>query len=63
MKRLLVFPLLALVLGCHSFGPDALHQTPPRYNQAIARSLDEQFLLNLVRLKYRDNPFFLEVAV
>ena len=62
MKRLLVFPLLALVLGCHSFGPEALHQTHPRYNQAIARSLDEQFLLNLVRLKYRDNPFFLEVA-
>lgn len=62
MKKLLVFSLLTFAFGCRSFGPAALHQTHPRYNQAISQSLDEQFLLNLVRLKYRDNPFFLEVA-
>jgi len=32
------------------------------YNQAIARSWDEQLLLNLVRLRYRDTPLFLEVT-
>jgi hypothetical protein len=39
-----------------------LQSTHPQYNHAISRTLDEQFLLNLVRLKYRDNPFFLEVS-
>ena len=39
-----------------------MQTTHPQYNHAIARTLDEQFLLNLVRLKYRDNPFFLEVS-
>jgi len=32
------------------------------YNQALARSWDEQLLLNLVRLRYRDTPVFLEVG-
>ena len=54
--------LLCLALGCNSFGPRTLEATHPQYNHAISRSLDEQFLLNLVRLKYRDNPFFLEVS-
>ena len=31
------------------------------YNQAISRSLDQQLLLNLVRLRYRDTPVFLEM--
>ncbi len=29
---------------------------------AIQKTNDEQLLLNLVRLKYRDTPFFLEVS-
>jgi hypothetical protein len=32
------------------------------YNQALARSWDEQLLLNLVRLRYRDTPVFLQVG-
>jgi hypothetical protein len=32
------------------------------YNQAIARSLNEQLLLNLVRLRYRDTPLFIDVG-
>jgi len=65
MKKLMtVFMagVLSLVLGCQNFGPRSLQSTHPQYNHAISRSLDEQFLLNLVRLKYRDNPFFLEVS-
>ena len=65
MKRLLtVFGAVVLCsgMGCQNFGPRALQTTHPQYNLAISRSLDEQFLLNLVRLKYRDNPFFLEVS-
>jgi len=65
MKNLLTVSgavVLCLGLGCQNFGPRALQTTHPQYNHAISRSLDEQFLLNLVRLKYRDNPFFLEVS-
>jgi len=65
MKKLMtVFMagIICLGLGCQNFGPRALQTTHPQYNHAISRSLDEQFLLNLVRLKYRDNPFFLEVS-
>lgn len=34
----------------------------PAYNQAIVNSLAQQMLLNLVRLRYRDIPYFLEVG-
>ncbi|MBL67604.1 MAG: hypothetical protein CMO74_03990 [Verrucomicrobiales bacterium] len=60
-----VFLSLAAVLlgvGCHSFGPSEVGRTHPLYNEVISRSLNEQFLLNLVRLRYRDNPYFLEVG-
>lgn len=54
---------LCLVGGCQSaFGPVALETTHPAYNQAIVTSLDQQMLLNLVRLKYRDSPYFLDVG-
>lgn len=48
--------------GCRSFGPNELTGTHSLYNQAIVTSLDRQLLQNLVRLRYRDNPYFLEVG-
>ena len=62
IKTVLLAGVLYVVLGCRTVGPTSLQQTHPQYNHAISRSLDEQFLLNLVRLKYRDNPYFLGVA-
>jgi hypothetical protein len=48
--------------GCQSsFGPRALENTHPAYNQVIVNTLDQQMLLNLVRLKYRDSAFFLNI--
>lgn len=63
-KRIFAFMLAALLLlGCQSsFGPGALQNTHPAYNQAIVRSLSEQMLLNLVRLRYLDEPYFLKVG-
>ncbi|MGR9116619.1 MAG: hypothetical protein ACU85E_12700 [Gammaproteobacteria bacterium] len=60
-------PLLLLIFfivtGCQStFGPRGLENTHPAYNQAIAKTLNEQMLLNLVRSRYRDNPYFLDVG-
>jgi len=52
-----------VLCGCQAtFGPQALENTHPAYNQAIVNSLGQQMLLNLVRLKYRDSPYFLEVG-
>jgi len=50
--------------GCatHPFGPRAVSPARLGYNEAIGRSADEQLLLNIVRLRYRDNPVFLEVS-
>ena len=55
-----VFPFLAA--GCGTFGPSVIKGERINYNSAIQRTNDEQLLLNLVRLKYRDTPFFLEVS-
>ena len=58
-----VLSLFLLACGCQSsFGPRALKGTHPAYNQAIVNTLDQEMLLNLVRLKYRDRPFFLKVG-
>jgi hypothetical protein len=58
-----ILVLTFVLSGCQSsFGPDALHNTHPAYNQVIVNTLNEQMLLNLVRLKYRDKAFFLKVG-
>ena len=55
--------LIVLALtGCHSFGPKSVTGSHALYSQAIVTSLNEQFLQNLVRLRYRDTPYFLEVG-
>ena len=51
-----------LFMGCANLGPTTLKSERSSYNLAIQRTNDEQLLLNLVRLKYRDTPFFMEVS-
>ncbi len=54
--------MILLISGCQSyFGPSSLLNTHPAYNQALTQSLNEQMLLNLVRLRYRDRFYFLKV--
>jgi hypothetical protein len=48
-------------IGC-SFGPHAVSQSRVDYNEVFNRTDNEQILLNLVRLRYRDTPFFMETA-
>ncbi len=60
-----LLPVLSAVLlgGCATgLGPRAIHSERPDYNQEIARSGDEQMLMNLVRLRYNDTPLFLELG-
>jgi hypothetical protein len=51
-----------LLTACNSIGPAAVDSAAVPYNEAVASTRDQQMLLNIVRLKYRDIPLFLEVG-
>lgn len=62
VKRLLLL-CAVLCAGCtSSYGPKTIPSARFDYNQAISQSWDQQLLLNLVRLRYRDNPLFVDVT-
>ncbi|OYY69560.1 hypothetical protein [Sphingomonas sp. 28-63-12] len=50
-----------LLSGCSYIGPRSLIATRPLYNQAIAQTNDQELLLNLVRIRYRDTTYFTSV--
>ena len=58
---LLHFLIILLLSRCATVGPPSVQNDRVHYNEAIVRTNDEQLLLNLVRLRYRDSPFFLSV--
>jgi len=51
-----------VAVGCGRLGPTVLKGEHLDYNIALQKSNDQQLLLNLVRMRYRDNPYFLEVS-
>lgn len=53
---------LVLLSGCVNFGPRAMQAGRADYNTVLRDTADEQLLANLVRLRYRDRPYFLEVS-
>ena len=65
-KTLLLICLMAILplslISCVNLGPTTLKSERSNYNLAVQRTNDEQLMLNLVRLKYRDTPFFMEVS-
>ena len=65
ISRILFFTtslLFILTSGCAKLGPTTLKSERSNYNLAVQKTNDEQLLLNLTRLKYRDTPFFMEVS-
>jgi hypothetical protein len=54
--------LCLLLPACGRFGPRQIPRDSFNYNEAIARSSNEQMLVNLVRLRYREVPVFLAVG-
>jgi hypothetical protein len=56
-----VLTLSVLTAGCSYYGPDAVRMTRPEYNTVIQQTNEQELLLNLVRLKYRETPYFLNV--
>lgn len=54
--------LLCLALAGCSLGPKALKGNRLDYNVSIQRSNNEELLLNIVRARYAEPPFFLQVG-
>ena len=62
---MLTFGLLAFAVlldGCAQLGPSLVKAGRNEYNAAVAQTDDEQIVLNLVRLRYADNPMWLDVS-
>ena len=61
--KIVPFVTVLLVLyGCGMVGPASLKEGRNRYNQVVAYTGSEQMLINLVKLRYRDSPTFLQVS-
>ncbi len=61
--RILMLALVVLVeSGCASFGSTILVQERNNYLKAIARSREEQILLNVVKVRFAEAPYFLDVG-
>lgn len=54
--------LIVITAACNTAGPRGLKSSAVAYNHAVAQTNGEQLLLNLVRLRYRDVPVFLEIS-
>jgi len=65
LARMFTFPLAAagalVLVGCQ-IGPGALPVSSAHYSDAVRVAQSEQILVNLVRLRYRDQPVFMEVS-
>lgn len=62
-----LYLVLVLVLsfsasGCQSTGPGSVTMGRGKFNDAIQQTNGEQLLTNIVRLRYRDSPHFMQVA-
>lgn len=53
---------LALLLAGCTFGPRAIERTHGPYAAAIQKVDEEQFLLNIIRLRYSESPLSLDVT-
>jgi hypothetical protein len=53
---------LSMAAGGCWFGPKSLEFSHGKYNRAVQQVEDEQLLLNIIRLRYNDNPVELDVS-
>ena len=62
LLNLLAAALALSLSACRSVGPVAISRDHGNFNQAIAHTLDEQLLLNIVRMRYFETSLFLDVG-
>jgi hypothetical protein len=60
--RPVAIALTIALSGCHPVGPGLMQRDHFDYNAAIAETWRQQMLLNMVRLRYGEEPTFLDVA-
>src|SRR5437764_1186265 len=54
---------LACSLGCAAnVGAAAVPEVQASYNDALVHAVNAQLLLNIVRMRYRDTPYFVDVT-
>jgi hypothetical protein len=61
-KSLLLVLISSQILACTQLGPKFIEGSRTEYNIAMSHTETEQMLLNLVRLRYGDSPYFLEAT-
>ena len=62
LARIILLMMALMPTGCTSIGPATVSRDRVDYISAIADSWKEQTLLNVVRLRYGDDPSFVEVS-
>ena len=53
--------VVSMLAGCQ-VGPALYEASFHQYNDAVRKTLDEQMLANLVRMRYFQTPIFLQVS-
>lgn len=61
-KKSLLIVVILLQASCALVSPKKLPQYNDGFNNAVQVTEDQQFLMNLVRLKYRDTPNFMDLT-
>ena len=61
-SRLLLAGLVIVLSGCAGYGPTTMPDDRLAYTLAVARSLEQQLLLNIVRSRYGEAPTFVDVS-
>jgi len=61
-KRLIGLISLLFLSSCLNYGPKQLISNREGYNVSLQHSDTQQQLLNIVRLRYNDSPYFLSVS-
>jgi hypothetical protein len=52
---------IVILTGCSSIGPKLIPKTRAEYNGSLITSDEQQLLLNIVRMRFEDRPYFVSV--
>ena len=62
MPRTLILLLASALAGCSTIAGNVMHDSRDRFNETAQLTNAEQLLRNLVRLRYAESPYFLEIS-